>query len=61
MTLCASLDADFKSLKRDLESLKMYAVAVRYPGIRVTRKAAEGAFRSAKRTRKFVRNKLVIK
>jgi HEPN domain-containing protein len=61
MRLCASLDPAFEVLKRDLESLKRYAVAVRYPGIRVTRKSAEGAFHSAKRVRKFVRNKLGIK
>lgn len=60
MNLCASLDTDFKSLKRDLESLKRYAVAVRYPGIRATKKAAEGAFRSAKHVRKFMRSKLGI-
>jgi HEPN domain-containing protein len=39
MSLCASIDSEFKVLKRDLEILKRYAVAVRYPGIRVTRKS----------------------
>jgi HEPN domain-containing protein len=61
MSLCASVDSEFKVWKRDLENLKRYAVAVRYPGIRVTRKSAEEAFRSAKRVRKFVRSKLGIK
>ncbi len=61
MNLCASLDPEFKTLKRDLESLKRYAVAVRYPGFHVTKKSAEGAFRSAKRVRKFARSKLKLK
>jgi HEPN domain-containing protein len=61
MNLCAFLDPEFKVLKRDLESLKRFAVAVRYPGIHVTKKSAEGAFKSAKRVRKFIRRKLGIK
>jgi HEPN domain-containing protein len=61
MNLCVDLDSEFKVLKRDLESVKRYAVAVRYPGIHVTKKSAEGAFRSAKRVRNFVRSKLGIK
>jgi HEPN domain-containing protein len=61
MNLCASLDPEFRLLKRDLESLKTYAVAVRYPGFHVTKKSAEEAFRSAKRVRKLIRSKLGIK
>ena len=61
MNLCVSLDSEFKTLKRDLEGLKTYAVAVRYPGFHVTKKSAEGAFRSAKRVRKLIRGKLGIK
>jgi HEPN domain-containing protein len=61
MSLCASLDPEFKVLKRDLEGLKTYAVAVRYPGFHVTKKSAEGAFRSAKRVRKLICGKLGIK
>ena len=60
MDLCASLDPEFRKLKRDLEPLKTYAVAVRYPGIHVTRKIAEEAFHAVSRVRKFVRNKLEI-
>jgi HEPN domain-containing protein len=61
MDLCASLDSEFKRLKRDLEALKTYAVAIRYPGIHVTRKSAEEAFHAVNRVRKFVRNKLGMK
>jgi hypothetical protein len=41
MNLCVSLDSEFKALKRDLEGLKTYAVAVRYPGFHVTKKSAD--------------------
>ena len=61
LELCSSLDFDFETLKRDMESLNRYAVAVRYPGVIVKAMAAETAYSAAKRVRKFIRKKLKIK
>ncbi len=61
LLLCASLDAEFKSIKRDLEKLNRYAVIVRYPGISIKAETAEEALSAAERVRKFVRKKLKIK
>lgn len=61
LKLCVSLDSEFKALKRDLERLKRYAVAVRYPGVIIKAKTAEEAYNAVKRVRKFLRNKLKLK
>ena len=54
MKLCADLDLEFKVLKRDLESLKRYAVTVKVDN-------AEDAYDAVKRVRELVRSKLKIK
>ena len=61
LDLCVSIDRDFGKLGNDLNSLDAYAVAVRYPGAKVSVELAEAAFEAAKRVRKFVRSKIGIK
>lgn len=53
-----TLDKDFELFRRDLRSLGGYAVAVRYPGAKVTDPMAENALKSAVRVRAFIRAKL---
>ncbi len=61
LLLCSSLDAEFKSIKHELEKLNRYAVIVRYPGITIKIDTAEEALQSAKLVREFVRRKLNAK
>jgi len=61
LNLCASLDSEFKMIKRDLEHLNRYAVVVRYPGVIIRADTAEEALIAADRVRKFIRRKLKIK
>lgn len=61
LALCMSVDNDFKKLADDLSSLEGYAVAIRYPGAIVSVELAEETFKTTRRIRKFVRNKLGIK
>ena len=61
LLLCASRDAEFRSIKRELEKLNRFAVIVRYPGITIKADTAEEALNSTNRVRKFIRNKLNIK
>jgi HEPN domain-containing protein len=58
LDLCTSLDKGFEELKRDLEQLENYSVAVRYPGVKIPVEIAEEAFIKTKKVRQFVRNKL---
>lgn len=60
LNLCISLDAEFQTIKRELEKLNKYAVIVRYPGMVVKADTAEEALNSAGRVRSFVRRKLGI-
>ncbi len=60
LNLCVSLDGEFQTIKRELEKLNKYAVAVRYPGVVVKADTAEEALNSAGRVRSFVRRKLGI-
>lgn len=61
LTLCVPVDKDFRKIASDLKSLEEYAIDVIYPGAMVSAEMAEAAFKTAKRIRKFVRNKLGIK
>ena len=61
LLLCASRDAEFRTIKRELERLNRYAVIVRYPGITIEVETAEEAIRQTERVRNLVRNKLGIK
>lgn len=58
LELCMTIDKSFGDLLGDLDGLESFAVAIRYPGITVSAKAAEQAFIAAKRVRKFIRRKL---
>lgn len=56
--LCAQADGEFLSLQGDLTALERCAVAVRYPGSKVTLAEAEQTLAAAARVRAFVRGKL---
>lgn len=58
LELCAEKDDSFLSLITDLQGLEGYAIAIRYPGVRVTFEMAEEAYHSVIRIRDFVRLKL---
>lgn len=60
LLLCASRDAEFRAIKRELERLNRYAVIVRYPGIQIDVDTAEAALKQVGRVRAFVREKLRI-
>jgi HEPN domain-containing protein len=60
LDLCTSLDKEFEKLKKDLEQLENYSVAVRYPGVKISVKIAEEAFITTKRVRQYVRKKLKL-
>ena len=60
LDLCTSLDKEFEKLKKDLEQLENYSVAVRYPGVKISVKIAKEAFITTKRVRQFVRKKLKL-
>ena len=51
-------DGSFIDLLQDLDGLESFAVAIRYPGVIVSVQAAEEAFSSVERVRKFIRGKL---
>lgn len=61
LDLCVSLEADFATIKSDLQTLDRYAVIVRYPGITLDAEIAESALDAAERVRKFIRKKLGLK
>ena len=58
LDLCLPLDESFESLRADLQSVDGYAVAVRYPGTKITDEMAESALAAANRIREFIRKKL---
>ena len=61
LDLCVSLEADFATIKSDLQTLDRCAVIVRYPGITLDAEIAESALDAAERVRKFIRKKLGLK
>jgi hypothetical protein len=61
LALCIPIDRDFGKIADDLSSLEGYAVAIRYPGAKISLKLAEEAFKATKRVRTFVRRKLKIR
>ena len=61
LDLCVSLEADFATIKSNLQTLDRYAVIVRYPGITLDAEIAESALDAAERVRKFIRKKLGLK
>ena len=56
--LCLPLDSTFEGLRADLASLEDYAVAARYPGVRLTDEMAEQALTAMQHVRAFIRPKL---
>ncbi|MCI0607521.1 MAG: HEPN domain-containing protein [Anaerolineae bacterium] len=58
LELCLEADTDFASIRSHLQRLGHYAVAIRYPGLKVPFEFAEEALETAKYIRKFVRRKL---
>jgi len=58
LDLCLAANAEFESLRQDLDRLDGYAVAARYPGILVTTEMAEAALSATTRVRSFIRAKL---
>lgn len=58
LILCLAIEADFETLRPDLEDLTVYGVQVRYPGFDATQSAAEEASAAATRVRAFVRGRL---
>jgi HEPN domain-containing protein len=58
LDLCLPFDPAFSDLRSDTASLENYAVAVRYPGLKVTQEMAESALAAANRIRAFIRRKL---
>ena len=60
LELCLEVDTDFASIGSHLQSLRHYAVTIRYPGLKVPFEFAEEALETAKHIRKFVRRKLGV-
>jgi HEPN domain-containing protein len=58
LTLLLPSDGSLATLRRQLESLTRYAVSVRYPDERATKKQAHAALRHAERLRKELRARL---
>jgi HEPN domain-containing protein len=58
LDLCLSLDPTFETLRADLASLEGYAVAARYPGVRLTAEMAHQALTAMQHVRAFIRPKL---
>ena len=56
---CIQLDESFETIRRPLQSLEQYAVAIRYPGLRVPLDLGKKAYKTSTRIRKFVRKKLM--
>ncbi|MGC1378169.1 MAG: HEPN domain-containing protein [Anaerolineales bacterium] len=61
LDMCLALDRDFETLRNNLLHLEGYAVAIRYPGVRISVEIAERALADAGHIREFVRTKLGIK
>jgi HEPN domain-containing protein len=57
LDLCLPFDPAFRDLRADAATLEGYAVAVRYPGAKVTDEMAQAALAAAARIRAFIRNK----
>ncbi len=59
LQLCLTADAEFESIRTDLERLDFYAVRIRYPGVPAqTDEVAHKAFAATTRVRAFMRGKL---
>ncbi len=58
LTLLLPQDATLKVLRRKLESLTRYAVDIRYPDARATKKQAHAALRHAEDVRREIRARL---
>lgn len=58
LRLCLEVDGTFETIRLELESLDLYAVRVRYPGLSVTPEMALAALTAATRVRDFVRLRL---
>ncbi len=58
LDLCIRVDAGFETIRRHLQNLEHYAVAIRYPGLSVPLELGKQAHKDVTRVRKFVRKKL---
>lgn len=58
LRLCLKRDGTFEMIRPALESLNLYAVVIRYPGVSATKDDARGAVKAMKQLREFVRGKL---
>ena len=61
LELCLPFDPAFESLRSELRSLEQHAVAVRYPGVKVTDETAKSALEATTHVRHFIRNKFQLK
>ena len=61
LDLCLSFGAEFEDLREPLTELDGYAVAVRYPGVRVSKELGRSAVKLADQVREFVRRVMGIK
>ena len=60
LNLCLTVDGDLESLRKDLDQLGNFAVAVRYPGLATTFEIAKQALAATLRIRNFLREKLSL-
>jgi HEPN domain-containing protein len=58
LQLCLGIDPTFTTLSKDLASLEIYAVKIRYPGLTATAGMAQAALAAAARVRTFIRARL---
>jgi len=61
LDLCIAIDKEYETLRKELEQLENYSVAVRYPGVKISVELAEEAFELANRVRQFIRKKLGLR
>ncbi|MDQ3005639.1 MAG: HEPN domain-containing protein [Chloroflexota bacterium] len=61
MALCLPVDSTFEMLRADLIAMERYSVRVRYPGNSAEKDDAQAAYKAAKVTREFIRQKLGLK
>lgn len=60
LELCLAFDSEFEALRLDLDHLDGYAVAARYPGVKISLELADDALASAARVRSFIRRKFLL-
>lgn len=61
LALIMKFDTSYELLRADLETLEDYSVRFRYPGEFAEKDEAQAAYKAAKVTREFIRQKLGLK